>query len=261
MAKQQRGASPRSAKKKATARKGPAPRSSRGPATKVKGRPAPKPAARRAIVTPPKPVKLLKAVKPAAKVQSVPVQPAAPAPAPAPPRKPGFYEAVAIYERGVQALQRHDYASGAELFRSVIEKYPEERELVERARVFVRVSEREMARQVPPPENTARDSVYAATVALNAGDHAGALSHLQNAISVDDEDDHAHYIMAAALSMRGRSEEAIRHLQRAIALNPANRSQARQDPDLDSIRQLPGFRIALETPPAQRRKAIVARRR
>jgi tetratricopeptide (TPR) repeat protein len=167
---------------------------------------------------------------------------------------------VAIYERGVQALQRNDYATGAELFRSVIDKYPEERELVERARVFVRVSEREMARQTPPPEATAQDAVYAATVALNAGDHAGALDHLQRAISVDDEDDHAHYIMAAALSQRGRSEEAIRHLQRSIALNPANRTQARQDPDLDSIRQLPGFRIALETPPAPRRKALARRR-
>ena len=143
----------------------------------------------------------------------------------------------------------------------MIEKYPEERELVERARVFVRVSEREMARQAPPVEATARDSVYTATVALNAGDHAGALGHLQRAISADDEDDHAHYIMAAALSLRGRSEEAIRHLQRAIALNPQNRSQAKQDPDLDSIRQLPGFRMALETPPAQRRKAVAARRR
>ena len=261
MAKQQRGAPPRSAKKKATARKGPAPRSTRGPATKVKGRPTSRPAARRTAVKPPaKPVKLLKPAKSAAKTPAAPVQPPAPPP-PVAPRKPGFYEAVAIYERGVQALQRHDYASGAELFRSVIDKYPEERELVERARVFVRVSEREMARQTPPAEATARDSVYAATVALNAGDHAGALGHLQRAISADDEDDHAHYIMAAALSLRGRSEEAIRHLQRAIALNPQNRSQARQDPDLDSIRQLPGFRMALETPPAQRRKAVVARRR
>ena len=264
MAKQQRGAPPRSVKKKATARKGSAPRSARGPATKVKGRPAARPAARRTAAKPPaKPVKLLKPVKTAVKTTKAqtPAQPVPPPTPPVAPRKPGFYEAVAIYERGVQALQRHDYATGAELFRSVIDKYPEERELVERARVFVRVCEREIARQVPPPEATARDSVYAATVALNAGDHAGALGHLQRAISADDEDDHAHYIMAAALSLRGRSEEAIRHLQRSIALNPANRSTARQDPDLDSIRQLPGFRMALETAPAQRRKAVVARRR
>src|SRR5215210_1351758 len=34
---------------------------------------------------------------------------AAPGPAAPTARKPGFYEAVAIYERGVQALQRHDF--------------------------------------------------------------------------------------------------------------------------------------------------------
>jgi len=260
LAKQQRGVPPRSVKKKATARKGPAPRSARGQATKVKGRPASRPAARRPAAKPPaKPVKLLRPVK-TGKAQAPPVQPTSPPPSLPAPRKPGFYEAVAIYERGVQALQRHDYVTGAELFRTVIDKYPEERELLERARVFVRVCERETAREAPPPE-TARDFVYAATVALNAGDYAGALGHLQRAISADDEDDHAHYAMAAALSLRGRGEEAIRHLQRSIALNPENRSQARQDPDLDSIRQLPGFRMALETAPAQRRKAVAARRR
>ena len=259
MAKQQRGLQPRSIKKKATARKGSAPRSTRGPASKVKGRPGARPAARRAVAKPSKPVKVVKLAK-AVKAQPAPLQPTAPAAPPPAPKKPGFYEAVAIYERGVQALQRRDYPTAIELFRNVIDKYPEERELLERARVFVSVCERETARQAPVPQ-TAGDFVYAATVALNAGDHAGALGHLQRAIASDDENDHAHYTMAAALSLRGRSEEAIRHLQRSIALNPDNRAQARQDPDLDSIRQLPGFRIALETAPAQRRKAAVARRR
>jgi tetratricopeptide (TPR) repeat protein len=200
-------------------------------------------------------VKLSKPVK----IQP-PAQPPAPPPPPPAPRKPGFYEAVAIYERGVQALQRHDYATGADLFRTVIEKYPEERELLERARLYLRVCERETQRQAPPPQ-TAGEFVYAATVALNAGDHSGALSHLQRAISADAENDHAHYIMAAALSLRGRTEEALQHLQRSIALNPENRSQARQDPDLDNIRHHQGFRSALETAPAPRRKAVAARRR
>ena len=260
MAKQRRGVPPRAGKKKATARKGPAPRSARGVATKAKGRPAATPAARRAAAkTTLKPVRLSKLAS-SSKPAAAPVQPPSPAPPPPTPRKPGFYEAVAIYERGVQALQRHDYANGAELFRTVIEKYPEERELLERARLYLRVCERETARQAPPPQ-TARDFIYAATVALNAGDHAGALSHLQNALNADNDNDHAHYIMAAALSLRGRSEEALRHLQRSIALNPDNRSQARQDPDLDNIRQHQGFRAALETAPLVRRKAVAARRR
>jgi tetratricopeptide (TPR) repeat protein len=186
--------------------------------------------------------------------------PPAPTPTPAPPRKPGFYEAVAIYERGVQALQRHDYAGAADLFRTVIERYPEERELLERAHLYLRVCERETARQAPPPQSSG-DHIYAATVALNAGDHAGAMSHLQRALSADQDNDHAHYIMAATLSMRGRREEALEHLKRSIALNPENRTQARQDPDLDNIRDLDEFRTTVDHNSSSNRKSIAARRR
>ena len=245
MAKQRRGQAPRTTKKKATTRKGAAPRSTRRVVAKAKTRSAAKPVARGKL-----------------RVSAPKVDPGPPAPAPAPPapppppRKPGFYEAVAIYERGVQALQRRDFTGAADLFRVVIDKYPEERELLERARLYLRVCERETARQAPPLQ-TSREHVYAATMALNSGDHNTALSHLQRALSVDESDDHAHYIMAAALSMRGRREEAVEHLRRSIELNPENRTQARQDPDLQNIRDHQAFRAVVETEadPVGRRSA------
>lgn len=160
---------------------------------------------------------------------------------------------MAIYERGVQGLQRHDYAGAAENFRTVIERYPEERELLERARLYLRVCERETARNTPPPETPA-EQIIAATVSLNQGDHATALHHLQKALTAAPENDHAHYIMSAALSMRGRREEAIEHLHRAVELNPDNRSQALQDPDLENIRDLDGFRAIVEAPSSQGRR-------
>jgi tetratricopeptide (TPR) repeat protein len=179
--------------------------------------------------------------------------PSAPPPPLPPPRKPGFYEAVAIYERGVQALQRHDFGGAANYFRTVLERYPEERELLERARLYLRVCERETSRQ-PAEAKTPAERVYAATVALNSGDHNGALDHLQRALGEDPESDHAHYIMAVALGMRNRQDEALEHLQQAIALNPENRGLAKQDPDLDSIRDHNRFRDALDTPPAPNRR-------
>jgi len=181
-------------------------------------------------------------------------------PTPQPARKPGFYEAVAIYERGVQALQRHDFQGAAGFFRSVLERYPEERELLERARLYLRVCERETERRQPAPKTPA-ERVYAATVALNSGDHAGALDHLQRALSDDPDSDHAHYIMAVALGARQRVDDAIEHLRRAIALNPENRSLAKQDPDLESLRDHPRFKDALDTPPASNRRRPAARRR
>ncbi len=185
-------------------------------------------------------------------------QPAAQPAAPAAPRKPGFYEAVAVYERGVQALQRHDYDGAATHFRTVLEKYPSEQELLERARLYLRVCERETERQPAAPKTPA-ERVYAATVALNSGDHTGALDHLQRALGEDPDSDHAHYIMAVALGMRGRHDEAFDHLRRAIALNPDNRGLAREDPDLESLRGQQQFGSALNTPAAAGRRRTTRR--
>jgi Tfp pilus assembly protein PilF len=181
----------------------------------------------------------------------VPAQAAA-APAPVPTRKPGFYEAVAIYERGVQALQRHDYAGAAEQFRNVLNRYPEERELLERARLYLRVCDRETARQ-PPTPRTPAERVYAATIALNAGDHAAAADHLQRALSEDPENDHAHYTMAVALGLRGRLDDALDYLGTAVGLNPENRSLALQDPDLEPVRAHQRFNDILDTHSTRRR--------
>jgi tetratricopeptide (TPR) repeat protein len=196
--------------------------------------------------------------KPPANDDGQGVGPAVPQPAsaskvtgtPSPPvRKPGYYEAIAIYEKAVRALQKHDYSAAADQFRTIIERYPDERELQERSRLYLRVCERETARR-PAIPTTPQERVYAATVALNAGDHALALDHLQRALDEAPESDHAHYIMAVALASRGQSTESMEHLRQSIALNPENRAIARQDPDLESIRELEAFREVLETPPA-----------
>ena len=193
-------------------------------------RPAPKPSARpaKAVLAPPPP----------------------PAPPQPPPRKPTYHEAVAMYERGLQALQRRDFAASAAALRTVIERYPDERELLERARLYLKVCERELEPKEPAPK-TADEWVYAATVAQNSGDDATAYKHLQRALSEDARHDHAQYLMAVATAQRGDTAGALDHLRRAIALNPENRSRARQDSDLDGVRDDPGFRSALETPPAE----------
>jgi tetratricopeptide (TPR) repeat protein len=155
-----------------------------------------------------------------------------------------------MYERGLQALQRRDFAASADALRTVIERYPDERELLERARLYLKVCERELEPKEPTPK-TADEWVYAATVALNAGDEANALLHLQRALTADARHDHAHYMMAVASVRRGDVTGALEHLRRAVSLNPENRSIARQDPELDSLRDAPAFRAALDTPPAE----------
>jgi tetratricopeptide (TPR) repeat protein len=188
-----------------------------------------------------------------------PPEPPKEASAPAVPRRPAFYEALAIYETGVRALQRHDFDAAAASLRSVIQSYPGERELVERARLYLQVCERETARRPSGPQ-TPTEWVYAATLALNAGNLDGALGHLNRAIEKAPDNDHAHYIMAVALADKGEPALALVHLKHAITLNPENRSAALQDPDFGALHDLEAFRQALEAVDASLNRRVKARR-
>ena len=165
-----------------------------------------------------------------------------------------------MYERGLQALQRRDFAASADALRLVIERYPDERELLERARLYLKVCERELEPKEPAPK-TADEWVYAATVAMNAGDEATALRHLQRALTEDARHDHAHYMMAVVATRRSDAGTALDHLRQAVTLNPENRSLARQDPELESLREDGAFKAIVEAADAAGRPAVQPRPR
>jgi len=59
---------------------------------------------------------------------------------------------VAIYERGLEALQRHAYGEAARLLESVLKLYPEEKELHERVRLYLNICERQATQRETAPQ-------------------------------------------------------------------------------------------------------------
>jgi tetratricopeptide (TPR) repeat protein len=178
-------------------------------------------------------------------------------PVAAPLPRAGHVEAVALYEEGMAALQSHEFSRASAILRSVITRYPEERELHERVRLYLNVCERHMAPRAASP-STPEERVFAATLAVNAGSYAEALEHLRTATAEAPEHDHALYMLASVLALRDEVDEAVPLLLRAIELNPDNRTLARHDPDLQALREFESVRTALEAASpskAERRKA------
>jgi tetratricopeptide (TPR) repeat protein len=160
--------------------------------------------------------------------------------------RPTYVEAVAIYEKGIEALQRHDYNHALELLQSVLRQYPEEKELHERVRLYLNICERHATPREAAPQ-TIEERLYASTLAINGGRYDEAISHLRLVRDEDPDNDHALYMLAVAHAQRGEHAEAIAHLERAIALNPENRALARRDPDLETLHDDEAFRGAIDS--------------
>jgi tetratricopeptide (TPR) repeat protein len=168
-------------------------------------------------------------------------------------RRETYFEAVAVYERAVEALQRHEYRQAMSLLESVLRQYPEEKELHERVRLYLNICERQANASQPPAPQSVDERLYAATLAINGGQYDQAIAHLRLVRDEDPDNDHALYMLAVAHAQRDEHAEAVAHLERAIALNPENRALARNDPDLEPLHDDETFRAALEAPPGAAR--------
>jgi len=168
-----------------------------------------------------------------------------------PQRRATYVDAVAAYEKGLEALQRHDYNKALQLLEGVLTTFPEERELHERVRLYLNVCRRHAAPKAAAPQSV-QERLYASTLALNGGRYDEAIAHLRLVRDEDPDNDHALYMLAVAHAQRGEHAESIAHLERAIALNPENRAIARRDPDLDALHDDDAFHAALEAPARDR---------
>lgn len=161
------------------------------------------------------------------------------------PRRSTYVEAVALYEAGVQALQRHDYAQAEKQLESVVTRYPEEKELHERVRLYLNVCRRQAKPKEPAPQSV-DERLYAATLSINGGRYDEAISHLRLVRDEDPDNDYALYMLGVAHAQRGEHVEALAHLERSISLNPENRALAARDPDLDVLREDESFQATLD---------------
>ena len=181
--------------------------------------------------------------------EAAPVARPAPSAPPPVPRRSTSADAVALYERALEALQRHEYETAGNLLESVLRQYPEEKELHERVRLYLNICQRQATHRETAPQ-TIDERLYAATLAINGAKYDQAIAHLRLVRDEDPDNDHALYMLAVAHAQRDEHAEAVAHLERAIALNPENRALARHDPDLEPLRDDEAFRAALEAPPA-----------
>jgi tetratricopeptide (TPR) repeat protein len=145
-------------------------------------------------------------------------------------------QALEVYEKAVRALGKRDYERAKEHLDALIGSYPEERDLLERARAYRALCERALEKRPAFRPKTFEDLLNYGVFLHNRGEFEEALKYLHQAAEIHPRNEHVLYCIAAASARAGDRAAALKALRGAIAANPSNRAQARSDADFDPIR-------------------------
>ncbi len=147
------------------------------------------------------------------------------------------------FDRGVAALQKKKFEEAERNFVDLIQKYPEEKELVDRARVYRAVCERRK-KPANPALIEPEDFYYAAVLEKNRGNVSEAIDHLKRAARKNGGG-RVDFLLACCYAQIGDSVTALEHLRQAIEEDQRHRVLARHDRDFDPVRDSPEFQDLL----------------
>lgn len=167
---------------------------------------------------------------------------------------PLFAQAVQNYETGLRLMQERKFERARAIFQKVAAG--PSNELAERVAVHLNAIQQALSRASTTFKSPEEHYDYAVAL-MNQGDYDGAGEHLEKMAKQQPKSDYVWYALAALNALRGRPEEAMKHLTEAIRLNPGNRIQARNDNDFQNMLDDPRFTELLypeNSEPATHRK-------
>ena len=151
---------------------------------------------------------------------------------------PRFAQAVQNYEAGLKAFQSHKFDRAKALLEKVVAGAS--KELADRARVHLNICNQNLNRTSSSFKSPEEHYDYAVSL-TNMGDYENARANLDKLSKQYPKADYVLYGMAVLDALQGRAMDAMKHLDDAIRLNPANRIQARNDSDFQTLFDDPRF--------------------
>jgi len=143
------------------------------------------------------------------------------------------------YEKGTTALQKKKFEEAEKHFRALLDGFGDEKELADRARLYLAVCQRR-TKAAARPAAEAEDGYYAALLEKNRKNFQGAIDQLKKSPRKN-ADGRVPYLLACCYAQLNDGDNALESLERAIAEDEGSRSLARRDPDFETLRESPGF--------------------
>jgi tetratricopeptide (TPR) repeat protein len=153
--------------------------------------------------------------------------------------------AIDLFEKATRALGKRDFEKAKDHFEAILSQFPDERDVLERARAYLVLCERALDKRPAFKPKTFDEVLHQGVFLHNNGDFEDAMKLLRQAAEMQPQNEHALYCLAATSARAGDAATALRALRQAVDLGPHNRTQARSDSDFDDLREQEEFAAIL----------------
>jgi tetratricopeptide (TPR) repeat protein len=157
-------------------------------------------------------------------------------------KKDIYEKALSAYSQAVKALRKGDCAKAKEYFEAMIEKHPTEKELVDRAKIYLAICANRQKKDTVSLK-TFDDYFLYAVYKLNQEDFDETVKLLEKARAKEPKEAKAAYLMALAYCQMGDVEKCLESLKDAVHMDKFFGILARNELNFEPLWEDKKFKI------------------
>jgi tetratricopeptide (TPR) repeat protein len=160
-------------------------------------------------------------------------------------RKDTFQKSISAYEQAMKAFHKGDFGKAEELLSAFLEKHPDEKEVVDRARIYLSICLNKKEKETVILK-TFDDYYQNGVYKVNQGKFEEAVNLLTKAQKMEPKEGKVPYLMSLVSLQQDNIDEVATHLERAVKLDDYFKTLAQNEIDFDNIKDDKRFKAIVE---------------
>ncbi|MCP2519963.1 tetratricopeptide repeat protein [Candidatus Aminicenantes bacterium AC-335-K20] len=147
-----------------------------------------------------------------------------------------YQKALEIYSKAMSYFHKKEYLKAIELFKEIINKYSNEKEVVDRANLYLSICKNRIEGEKIELK-TFDDYFYYGIYHLNLGNYEKAMELLKEAQKKDPKEGKVYYALADVSAQMGDNKLALDFLKKAIELDSFFKILAQNEVDFEPLKE------------------------
>lgn len=153
-----------------------------------------------------------------------------------------YQKILTAYSQAIKEFRKGAYEKAKESLSAFLKKYPSEKELIDRARIYLEICEERQKKETIPLK-TFDDYYQYSIYKINQGEYEEALKMLKKTGEMKPDEGKIFFLMADTYCLMGKEDECLEYLKKAIQLDKYFGILAQNEADFESLKESKKFNL------------------